>query len=85
MNNIQALISKANELGYRIYQIEEGGVGYGHMLLIAPDRNHWSFEIKEQYLNHWSSDHDVRRFRKLSKRIEKLIFECIEREIEEVV
>ena len=70
-------ISQAIELlgsrGYEIINIEEGTLGHGHVICIAPDKNHYNVEIKEVYLNEWSSGHTVRNFAKPSKRIAELL------------
>lgn len=68
----QALEMLANH-GYDIVTIEEGCLGYGHIIALAPDDNHYNVEIQEKALNEWSSGHTVRNFAKISKRIENLL------------
>ena len=70
-------ISKALDFlanhGYDIITVTEGTLGYGHIIALAPDDNHYNVEIQEKYLNEWSSGHTVRNFSKISPRIEKLL------------
>ena len=55
----------------------EGTLGYGHFVMIAPPnrpkRRWWNFEVTEVYLDEWSSGHTIRRFHKISKRLQKEI------------
>ena len=70
-------IGKALEMlanhGYEIVTVEEGGLGYGHVIALAPDDDHYNVEIQEKYLNCWSSGHTVRNFSKISPRIAALL------------
>ena len=70
-------ITKAIEFlenkGYEIVNVEEGTLGHGHVIAIAPDASHYNVEIQEVYLNEWSSGHTVRNFGKISARIAKLL------------
>lgn len=68
---VQETIDTLTGKGWDMLQLDEGGVGYGHIVLLAPDDQHYNFEITEVYLNCWSSGHTIRRFAKASKRIEK--------------
>ena len=70
---VEALMQRCMELDYEFIEIEEGSLGYGHMILLSHDEHYMNVEIQEQYLNEWSSVHKVRKFNKISKRIQKLI------------
>ena len=59
--------------GYEIVTVEEGTLGHGHVIAIAPDNDHYNVEIREVYLNEWSSGHTIRNFDKISTRIAKLL------------
>lgn len=59
--------------GYEIITIDEGCLGVGHVIALAPDGKHYNVEIQEVALNCWSSGHTIRNFDKISKRIEKLL------------
>ena len=59
--------------GYDIITVEEGTLGWGHLICLAPDDKHYNVEVKEVALNCWSSGHTVRNFAKMSDRIEKLL------------
>lgn len=70
---IDSLLSKLSEMKYELYQIQEGCLGCGDWICLPPDEKHYGFEIREVYLNEWSSAHTVRRFRKVSRRQWNLI------------
>ena len=56
------------DYGYEMVQVEEGCLGFGHVLLYDPSEEYYHYVIKEVYLNEWSSAHTVRRTSTLSKR-----------------
>lgn len=71
---IAKLIADTADIGYECVEIEEGTLGYGYLVLIAPEcpqegYYYKNFIIQEVYLNEWSSAHKVRTCRKLSKAI----------------
>lgn len=72
---IQNLIESALSGGYELKQFRPESLGYGGVALIAPHEGWDNAIIEERYLNEWSSGHTVRRCRKISKRIQKLIAE----------
>lgn len=78
---IENLLSQCADQGYDCVELWEGSLGYGHLVLLAPDDNHWNFEIMEYYINSWSSGHTVRRFKKISR---KLLKEIENKENEEI-
>lgn len=59
--------------GWECIQLNEGVLGLGDLVLIAPTERHWNYIIKEQFLNEWSSAQTIRRCRKLSQKILKEI------------
>lgn len=77
-NLINTLMENAN---YEVVQLNEGSLGYGDLVLIAPDENHWNFVVREVAINEWSSGHTVRRCKKISKKLQKEIDSSYEREI----
>ena len=82
LESINKLISDCVENhGYTIAQIRDGSLGYGKLVLIAPE-GYWNFVIEEIYLNPWSSGHSVRKCREISKRLQAEI-EAYEMEMEE--
>ena len=83
LSSVEKLLSKCSNECYDFVSLDEGSLGYGHLILIAPDDKHWSFEIKEYYINPWSSEHTVRRFKKISKALQKEIDKAYEQMIEE--
>lgn len=70
---IKHLINSLSDKGYDCYCIDEGVLGMGHWICLSNTPHNWNFEIKEVYLNEWSSAHTIRRFKKLSKRQDALI------------
>lgn len=68
-------IQRMYEKGYEAIQLNEGGVGIGDWVLIAPDEKHYNFVIKEVFLNAWSSAQTIRRCRRISKALQKQIEE----------
>ncbi len=70
---VENLMQRAVDLDYEIIEIDEGSLGYGHMILLSHQEGYANVEICERYLNEWSSAHTIRKFSKISKRIQKLI------------
>ena len=70
---IENFINSLNNEGFDCYCIDEGVLGMGHWICLSNAPQKWNFEIKEVYLNEWSSAHTIRKFRKLSKRQDALI------------
>lgn len=68
----QAIEFLANN-GYEIVTVDEGVLGYGHIICLSPDDSHYNVEIQEKALNEWSSGHTIRNFDKISSRIYKLL------------
>lgn len=73
LSAVEGLMQKCADLDYEFIEIEEGVLGYGHMILLSHDPHYMNVEIQERYLNEWSSGHYIRKFNKISKRIQKLI------------
>lgn len=73
LSSVECLMHRCADLGYEIVEIAEGSLGYGHMILLAPNDDYMNVEITEVYLNEWSSGHKIRKFSKISKRIQNLI------------
>lgn len=64
--------------GWDAVQLNEGSLGLGDWVLIAPDEKYWNFVIREVPLRSWmdsvgswESAQTIRRCRKLSQRILK--------------
>jgi len=72
--DIEKLCFDLSRHGWEVHHIEEGVLGCGHIILVAPE-GYYHVEIKEVYLNCWSSGHIIRRHAKLSRRMRKLIGE----------
>lgn len=79
LSSVENLLSKCSDEGYEFVGLCDGTLGYGHLVLLSPDDQHWNFEIQECYLNCWSSDHIVRRFKKISKALQNEIDKAYDR------
>ena len=66
---VRSLIAR----GWDSIQLNEGCLGIGDLVLIAPRETQWNFVIREKYLNEWSSAQTIRKCRKLSNAILKEI------------
>lgn len=69
LDSVDKLINTCCEEGYEINTCRDGSLGYGKIVLVAPDDKHWNFVIEEVYLNCWSSGHTIRRCRKISNQL----------------
>ena len=58
-----------NKHGYTLETCYEGVLGYGKIVLVAPE-GYWNFVITEVPLNEWSSAHSVRKCRAISKALQ---------------
>ena len=73
VNSTDEFISDRLYKGWNGIQLNEGGVGCGDWVLIAPTERHWNYIIREIYLNEWSSAQTIRKCKKLSQKILKEI------------
>ena len=67
---VDEFISEMGNRGYEAIQIDEGCLGSGSWVLVAPDEKHYNFVIREVALNEWSSGHTIRRCAKISKKLQ---------------
>ena len=72
-NDTQKFIDSMIEKKWEYIEIDPGSLVIGHAVLLAPDDKHYNFEITEVFLNGWSSAQKIRRFAKISKRLQKEI------------
>lgn len=68
---IQDLFSQLTAIGYQIVTLQEGTLGYGRTIALAPDDRHYHYLVREVPLNCWSSAHTVRRMSKISKAMQR--------------
>lgn len=73
ISSTDGFINSMIEKGWNGIQLNEGSLGVGDWVLIAPNERKWNFIIREVYLNAWSSAQTIRRCRKLSQKILKEI------------
>ena len=73
LSAVESLMQRCADLDYEFIEIEEGVLGYGHLILLSHRDDYMNVEITEVALNEWSSAHKIRKFGKISKRIQKLI------------
>lgn len=68
---IQDLFSQLADMGYEIVTLQEGTLGYGRTIALAPDDRHYNYLVREVPINCWSSAHTVRRMSKISKAMQR--------------
>lgn len=68
---IQELFSQLTTIGYQIVTLQEGTLGYGRTIALAPDDRHYNYLVREVPFNCWSSAHTVRRMSKISKAMQR--------------
>ena len=68
---VENLIEGLMEKGYECIQLEEGCLGIGYWVCVAPSENYYNFIVQEVPLNCWSSAHTITRKGRLSKEIQK--------------
>lgn len=64
--------------GWEGIQLDEGSLGCGDWVLIAPNERQWNFVIKEVYIGPYSSGQTIRRYRKISQALQKRIDKIME-------
>ena len=74
---VRSLIAR----GLEGIQLNEGCLGIGDWVLIAPRETQWNFVIREKFLNEWQSAHTIRKCKKISKAILKEIEKNMEVEL----
>lgn len=65
---IENLINRYIKKGGEMYEIKEGTLGYGELLLYGEGLK--TIVVKEVYINSWSSGHSIRRYNKIPKKYE---------------
>lgn len=68
---IDQLARQYVDLGGQVYTLEEGSLGWGVTVLLAP--GYKSVVIKEVYINPWSSGHAVRKYNQLPGKYQQII------------
>ena len=69
----EQVIEHLMKIGYEYIQLAEGVLGIGDCVLLSHDPNKYNFLIREKYLNEWSSGQTIRRFAKVSGKLEEEI------------
>ena len=68
---IARLIEYLGSKGYEYQQIYDGCLGYGTFIMWSPDpARQYSFIVREIPLNCWTSGHTIRRFSKVTKKLQ---------------
>ena len=69
LSAVENLIRRYSEVeGFTMTTIEEGVLGYGKVVLKAPNKK--TTVITEQYENEWSSTHKIRMYNNCPKKYE---------------
>ena len=66
-SNVDVLNSLCDK-GWEVRHWNEGSLLDGDRVYIAPDNKHFSFVVKEKYLNEWSSCYEVMKCREIPKK-----------------
>ena len=73
VSSTEDFIRSLSARDWECIQLNEGSLGIGDWVCIAPTDHQWNFVIREKFLNEWSSAQTIRKCRKLSKAILKEI------------
>lgn len=68
---VQNLIDRYFDRGGEMYEIQEGVLGYGELILYGEGLK--TTIVKEVYLNEWSSGHTIRMYNKMPKKYEMVL------------
>lgn len=68
----EKLINHLEDLNYWCCQVWDGCLGIGDWICWK-DNSHYTYIIKEVYLNEWSSAQTIRRYRRLPKKYAKAL------------
>jgi len=73
VSSTDALIADLCKKGWEGIQLNEGSLGCGDWVLIAPTERYWNYVIKEVYVGPYASGQTIRRCRNISKAMQKRI------------
>lgn len=76
-SEIAQLIEKLESDGYTMESLEDGVCGYGKFVMWAPDEKHYSFIVREEALNCWTSVHTIERFTTIYPELRAEMDECL--------
>lgn len=76
VSSVQKLIDEYISAGGSMFQIREGTLGCGDVLLYDESGKMFTFVIHEVALNEWSSGQTVRKYRKMPEKYRKMIEEA---------
>lgn len=82
-SEIVQLIEKLENDGYTMETLEEGVCGYGKFVMWSPDEKHYSFIVREECLNEWTSVHTIERFTTIYPELQAEMDACLEKDGEE--
>lgn len=70
---VQRLIDEYTEKGGQTFQIREGSLGYGDLMLYDESGNLRTFIIHEVFQSCWSSVHTIRGYNKMPKKYRNML------------
>ena len=73
---IADLIERCEKIGYSCETLEGGVLGYGKIILWAPE-GYKNMIVREEPLNSWSSAHTIERFTDIYPELQKEIDDCL--------
>lgn len=72
-SQVSDLIESYINKGGCMYEISEGTLGYGEIILYDNNNKLKTVIIKERYINEWSSGHSIRMYQKTPKKYQKIL------------
>ena len=73
VETIDDLTCRYTNAGGEIYEMREGVLGHGDLLLYHPTGELKTIIIREKYINEWSSGHTVRAYNKMPAKYRKIL------------
>ena len=73
VETIDNLIRRYCDAGGEIYEMQEGVLGHGDLLLYHPTEKLKTVIVREKYINEWSSGHTVRAYNKMPTKYHKVL------------
>lgn len=79
MKATHELIDQLTGMGFEMVTLSDGVLGYGEIVMIAPDNSMFNYHIVEVYLNEWASAYTIRRMSRIGAKMRKRIDEAWDR------
>ena len=70
---VSDLLCRYTDAGGEMYEMREGVLGHGDLLLYHPTGELKTIIIREKYINEWSSGHTVRAYNQMPAKYRKIL------------